>query len=268
MFFPLVYVLTCDRTTATYNIIFSKLKEAEPLLNPRIIMVDFEKAAMEAVKESFPDTTVKGWYFHFCQCIFRHVQRFGLQAEYQKNANCLQHIRCIAALAFIPTADVCKSFNSLKEFAFFKNKLRQKKNNGYHDLFKYVEETWIGRVNDEGQYTSGRFTLESWNMYEMVLNGLPRTNNATEGWHISLRHFLGASHPQIYKFIDGIKKEQATQEVTMAQVVSGHPPKKGLKKFDDLTKRLKTIVKTYPNPELFQFKSYLDGVFANIHFST
>lgn len=77
---------------ATYNIILSKLKEAEPLLNPRTIMVDFEKAAMEAVKASFPDTTVKGCYFHFCQCIYRHVQRFGLQAEYQKNANCLQHI--------------------------------------------------------------------------------------------------------------------------------------------------------------------------------
>lgn len=37
-------------------------------------MVDFEKAAMEAAKRVFPETTIKGCYFHFCQCIFRHVQ--------------------------------------------------------------------------------------------------------------------------------------------------------------------------------------------------
>lgn len=253
---------------ATYTTILTKLKETEPLLNPRIIMVDFEKAAMEAAKQIFPETSIKGCYFHFCQCIFRHVQAFGLQAEYQKNANCLQHIRYLAALAFIPAADVCKSFNALKGFAFFKTKLRQKKSNGYQDLFKYIEQTWIGKVNDRNEYQSGRFTLDTWNMYEMALDGLPRTNNATEGWHNALRIFFGASHPQIYRFIDGIKKEQALQEVTMAHVLSGHPPKKGLKKYDDLTNRLKAIVKTYPDPEVFQLKTYLDGIAANIHMST
>lgn len=171
MFFPLVYVLTCDRSTATYNTIFSKLKEAEPLLNPRHIMVDFEMAAINAAESIFTQSTIKGCYFHFCQSIYRHVQEYGMQTSYSSNINVAQHIRYIAALAFVPSADVYKCYVALKGFAFFKQKINSKSDNGFKNLLKYVEDTWIGGKNPDGSYRSGRFSIELWNMYALALNG-------------------------------------------------------------------------------------------------
>lgn len=155
------------------------------------------------------------------------MQQLCLQTEYQKNPNSLIHIRCITALAF------------------FKTKLSQKKNNGYKDLFKHVEQTWIGYMSAQNEYVSDRFSLDVWNMYQLTLRGPPRINNATEGWHNALRSFYRASHPQIYKIIDRIQKEQPLQEVTMAQVLSGHPPTKGLKKYDSLSKGCRENLSRY-----------------------
>lgn len=93
----------------------------------------------------------------------------------------------------------------------------------------------------------------------------PRTNNATEGWHNAIRTFFGARHPQIFKFIDGIKLEQGLQETKMNQLQAGHAPKTGQKKYKDITAKLKNVVKTYNDPEVFQFKLYLDGIANSIH---
>lgn len=265
MFFPLVYVLTCNRTTQTYNTIFGKLKEAQPLLNSRRIMVDFEMAVMNAIESNFSQTTINGCYFHFCQSIYRHVQAYGLQSEYCNNINVASHIRYMAALAFVSPEDVFRWYTALKVFAFFRTKLASKSDNSINKLLKYVQQTWMGSKDRKSTYRSGRFPIKVWNMYDMVLNGLPRTNNATEGWCNAIRTFFDARHPQIYKFMHGVKTEQGLQEATKAQITAGNPQTKGQRKYSDLTKRLQTVVKTYTKPETFQIKKYLEGVSSSIH---
>lgn len=150
-----------------------------------------------------------------------------MQTQYSTNINIATHIRFIAALAFVPTNDVFRWYIALKGFAFFKNKLSSKSDNGIKKLLKYVEQTWIGSNDREGNYRSGRFSIGIWDMYDMVLNGLPRTNNTTEGWHNSIRTFFGAHHPQIFKLIQGIKTKQGLQEVVMAQLQPGIHRKRG-----------------------------------------
>lgn len=122
--FPLVYVIACKKDKATYEIIFHQLKLAESKLNPRKIMVDFEQAAIAAASNIFPDADVSGCYFHFCQCIFRHIQANGLQKIYEDDPVFASNIRCIAPLAFVPVEDVVRRFSELKEFEFFKQKLK------------------------------------------------------------------------------------------------------------------------------------------------
>lgn len=46
--YPLIYCLTPNRTTATYQSIFRKLKAINPNLAPTVIMSDFEKASRNA----------------------------------------------------------------------------------------------------------------------------------------------------------------------------------------------------------------------------
>lgn len=51
----------------------SVLDRAEELgleLKPRIIMIDFEAAAIKIFKKKFPFATIKGCFFHFTKAIF------------------------------------------------------------------------------------------------------------------------------------------------------------------------------------------------------
>lgn len=49
----------------------------------------------------------------------------------------------------------------------------------------------------------------------------PRTNNHLEGYHSGLKKSLKAAHPNIFCFIDKIKKEQKKNEVKLGQALSG-----------------------------------------------
>jgi len=73
-YFPLVFCLTPNRTGDTYRRILRQLLELNPRMNPTSIMSDFEKAAMQAYTEVFPDAERKGCFFHFRQANKRHIQ--------------------------------------------------------------------------------------------------------------------------------------------------------------------------------------------------
>ena len=67
----------------TYRKIFSTLKEHYPSLQPETIMIDFERASINAIEQNFPTAELQGCFFHFGQAIWRHIQGLGLQTRYQ-----------------------------------------------------------------------------------------------------------------------------------------------------------------------------------------
>ncbi|KAF0706830.1 Uncharacterized protein FWK35_00025741 [Aphis craccivora] len=77
----------------------------------------------------------------------------------------------------------------------------------------------------------------------IIKNGLPTTNNAVEGWHRGFTSVIGASHLNIWKFIDGIKKVQNIEELKREQYNTGEQPQK--KKYKDCNLRIHAIVTNY-----------------------
>jgi len=66
---PSVYILLPNKKENIYKRIFQALKAIEPDLNPKTIMVDFEKGAINAIASEFPKAKLKGCFFHLSQCI-------------------------------------------------------------------------------------------------------------------------------------------------------------------------------------------------------
>ena len=84
-------------------------------------MVDFEKAAINALEENFI-SVITGCFFHLSQNIFRHVQEQGLAVRYQEDNNFAISIKMLASLAFVPENDVIDSFIILmQQFPGYKN---------------------------------------------------------------------------------------------------------------------------------------------------
>lgn len=46
----------------------------KPSLNPRNIMIDYERAALNAFAMEFSNTEIKDCFFHMLQCVWRQVQ--------------------------------------------------------------------------------------------------------------------------------------------------------------------------------------------------
>ena len=70
---------------------------------------------MNAYATVFAGANVQGCLYHLSQNIYRHVQSLGLQERYQSDAEFALQVRLVAALAFVPVADVVNSFKELQD---------------------------------------------------------------------------------------------------------------------------------------------------------
>lgn len=160
-----------DKLQTTYDDIFRLLKDLEPEIKPLHIMFDFERAIINAAKRHFYDAHLHGCNFHFCQCVWRHVQNVGLQTEYANNTLFAHKIKMLMALAFIAPKDVVKAFEELAATEFWSDNDKDEYNLAKQNLLTYFESTYIG-VNE--RFTQGRknplFAIELWNMFELTLN--------------------------------------------------------------------------------------------------
>lgn len=68
---PLVFCLLPNKLESTYKLVLEKLKELRPTLNPKTMMSDFERAIHNSFKTVFPETRLRGCFFHFNQCFYR-----------------------------------------------------------------------------------------------------------------------------------------------------------------------------------------------------
>ncbi|XP_035231949.1 uncharacterized protein LOC118203773 [Stegodyphus dumicola] len=232
---PSVYVLMPNKREETYNRVFTVIKSLKPNLQPKTVMTDFEKAAINAFKNSFPNIIQRGcFFFHLSQCVYRKIQSAGLQSKYDPNF--VLEISQLAALAFVPTSDVIEP------------------------IINYFEDTWIGRFTRRGQRRRPVFDISLWNCYDAVKDKVPRTNNAVEGWHRRFNELMNGCHPTIWKFIDCLKKEQNLNSIKIEQYIAGHHPPVSRKVYRDTSLRIQKIVNDYNDRPILD---YLRGIAYN-----
>lgn len=135
-------MLTTKKDKKTYIEILAKLKEAQPLLNPKHIMVDFELAAINAVADIFPEATVHGCFFHFSQAVWRNIQKHKLSNAYSSDPDIALALRSLLALAFVPPKQVKKFFVRLIKTPIFILPEME-------PIVQYFQSTWIGDVSQE-----------------------------------------------------------------------------------------------------------------------
>ena len=85
-------------------------------LNPKIIMIDFELAAIKAFKRTFPSAEIKGCFFHFSKAIYQHAVSLGFKSFYTQNTADFRRWLCFfICFAFLPLNEIDESFDELLE---------------------------------------------------------------------------------------------------------------------------------------------------------
>jgi len=110
------------------------------------------------------------------------------------------------------------------------------------------------------QLLTPKFSVDLWNCFHSVLEDLPKTNNACEGFHHGFSAILGSSHPTIFKLIKGLQEQHTLTSLKINQFLAGTMPNVN-KKYAALAKRLRLVVESYGADEselaIFSHTEYL-----------
>ena len=162
-----MFALLSDKSHASYEKLFTEVRN---LLNndvPENVTFDFEKAAHNSFQQTFKNTLLSFCLFHLGQNVYI---KEGFKVRYHDDDSFSLNVRCLIALAFLPIEDVVDGF---KEFAD-------------ESLVSYFENTYIGPIRDRGsskRRLEPTFQIASWSVFHQCLQGRPRTNNSLEGFY-------------------------------------------------------------------------------------
>lgn len=84
-----------------YKEFLQVIKQAIGGKEPKYILIDYEKAVINSIDKVFPHAHIQGCYFHFSQCVVRHIGACGLKKDYENDENFSHAIKMLLALAFV-----------------------------------------------------------------------------------------------------------------------------------------------------------------------
>ena len=128
--------------------------------------------------------------------------------------------------------------------------------------FRYFEDTYIGAAQRRRR-RDPVYPIDLWNVHQRTLNNQQRTNDDVEGWHRGFQLTCGVDFPNIFRFINALKRQQALHNVEITQLIAGQPSNQKNKKYVKIADRVRNIVQQYANRNLVD---YLRGIAYNFEF--
>ncbi|CAF4668775.1 unnamed protein product, partial [Rotaria socialis] len=225
------------RSSSIYKEMLQQLEEEAERLQmdfvPNQITTDFEKALVKPLREQFPGARHIGCFFHFCQAIYRKIRELGLSNTYKDDANARNFCRRLMALPLLPLNEV--------EFAF--EELTEQCPDVLAPLFVYFDNYWMKQIS-----------LILWNVSDLKT----RTNNNCEGWHNRFNRRVDKMHPNIWHFIDVLKREEVHFQQKLLHAKSDFF-KKQSKRTCIIQERLEVLANHFSNNEI-DVNEYLEGL--------
>ena len=95
-----IYALLPNKTEKTYHDFTQALLQLIPNANPETIMMDCEKAVVNAFSTTFPAAQIAGCYFQLCQSVLRKMSEVGLKKAYTTTPELALALKMVPATAF------------------------------------------------------------------------------------------------------------------------------------------------------------------------
>ncbi|XP_024880440.1 uncharacterized protein LOC112460142, partial [Temnothorax curvispinosus] len=171
-----LFILCEARTQLVYESIWKEVIKLAPDLqsNLRFIMCDYEKASMNAVHKQFPQASLRGCWFYYCQAVLKKWKRLELLTAPYKI------VSMAMTLALAPPEMFSEGLNLMQTIA-------DKEYNNYPNILhfmRYMRSTWLPISKKISVY------------------GCPiRTNNLVESFHSIMLKKIHMIHPNLWVFL-------------------------------------------------------------------
>ena len=155
----------------------------------------------------------------------------------------------ISALAFVLPQDIFRAFDLLcVQFGGV--------GTNEQIILDYFERTYVGAVV-AGVRAPPIFDHSLWDVYDRVMNNLPRTTNGVEWWHNAFNRNVGLSHANVWRFFTCLLYEHVTMHLRITQDSAGVPADPPSRTYNVLNQQIQTIVRDYANRNTVHYLRYL-----------
>ncbi|XP_048755258.2 uncharacterized protein LOC125666166 [Ostrea edulis] len=184
MQFPLLFVLMSRRRKEDYIQVFMTLLENVRQPAVEMITADFEAGIWQAVRDVFPNVTLKGCVFHWTKAIWTRIQNLGLVTTFREREASHTFMKQLMALPFLPWNHIVDVFRVLRE----------KCPPHLQELVQYINRQWMENAT---------FPIRSWSIFEFTI----RTNNDVEGWHRRMNGKANGLALPLYQLVPLLMRE-------------------------------------------------------------
>ena len=262
---PLLFMLLPDKNESTYRRVFQQVVTFLPQWAPERAMVDFERAAINALQIQWPNLQVTGCFFHLNQNIWKKIQQVGLTRFYGEEVENAIHLKMISALAFVPNVDVLQAWTDLLIILqAWMQPFPQNIKDSLDDLFTYFEVNYIGQMRAGIRRQPRVASIDLWNVRQRTLEYMGRTDNEVEGFHTKVSHTIGIQHPNLWKFLTGLQGLQVESEKAMEELNAGVIVRKQRPEYIRLSERIRNVTMSWQG--LPNLETYLRGISYNFQY--
>ncbi|KAF7684959.1 hypothetical protein CDIK_4292 [Cucumispora dikerogammari] len=126
-----------NKIEVLYLKVLSKIADLTTI-KPNMVLLDIERALINAVSKIYLEAEVNLCFFHFSQSIWRKIQQLGFSTIYKTGSENPFDLKRILALSFLRKGDI------QNEYIQIKHRLSLNEIPNKEDLFNYLKSTYIG----------------------------------------------------------------------------------------------------------------------------
>lgn len=182
---PILFVVMTAKSQTIYAAVFAYIREHfSSYISPSIVMTNFQADIQTAISFTFPEATIKGYWFHYTDAIRKYVKHLDLAGETARGhgSSCL---RMLMVLPLLPADYMAPGMQAVRKWAEEKKILSSSMNT----LCTYIEQHWLRAIGAD----------------KMSMFGLPHSiYNHIQAFNKDLRTQLGTAHPTIWVMLESI----------------------------------------------------------------
>lgn len=205
---PLLFCLMCDKKMKSYEILFNLIKTTLSTWVPKKITMDFELAAIHAIRRVFPTIVFRGCYYHFNRCLWRKAKALNINTRPKK-----RHVaRCIG-LARLPQNFI----NTGYRYVMARSPVCIEINK----FNAYFKKQWVSKDKIEKECCCHDEAI--------------RTNNNIEGWHAKINKYVGRKNPTLAHLLHVLETESTSFDLRKVS-------KKKNKEYEEIDKEITSAI--------------------------
>lgn len=131
------------KTAECYTAVFQYIESNVFHLEPSEIMTDFETGLRKSIKHVYPDTNLRGCWFHYCKALRHKSQQLGLRPMLNSSPEAKVILKEIMSLPLLPADKILQGYLHVKkiteEYGISED---------FENFFSYFESFWLVEVMD------------------------------------------------------------------------------------------------------------------------